>query len=248
MGKNWDWELETCCGEAQVVTMVTIGVSFLATVIFWRMAILKPFKLLTTFLHELGHACAAWLTCGSVESIRVDANEGGMTTTRGGIMCCILPAGYLGSSFWGGFFMLMAAGGDASNFWTTRVAAGLIILIMLYVLVFKSENKVLRGVLVFFIVLVIGVWLLDELWDKGKYELMCFLLFFGTMNCLFAVCDIFEDLIFRKVAESDASRFAKLTHTSSRCWGVIWAALALIFFGFCVYFSIVLAGLDHSDD
>jgi hypothetical protein len=44
------------------------------------------------FLHELGHATAAWLTCGKVTGMEVHPDEGGVTKTMGGIQLIILPA------------------------------------------------------------------------------------------------------------------------------------------------------------
>eukprot|EP01084_Bolivina_argentea_P087442 157935_1 len=128
----------SCCKPFQICVIVTVLVSVILIVLLWRRIILKPFKLITVFLHELGHATAALITCGKVHSIRVDENEGGLTETQGGWMCCILPAGYLGSSFWGSFFLLMAAATEASCRWTVRIAAGWMIIVMLIVLIFKS--------------------------------------------------------------------------------------------------------------
>lgn len=54
---------------------------------------MTPFKLITVFLHEVSHALACMLTCGKVEGIKVHADEGGVTQTRGGIYWLILPAG-----------------------------------------------------------------------------------------------------------------------------------------------------------
>ena len=199
--------------------------------------------MITVFLHELGHATAALITCGKVRSIRVDENEGGLTETQGGWMVCILPAGYLGSSFWGAFFILMSAACEASCRWTVRIAAGWMILVMLIVLIFKSANNTIRWVLALFIVIFLAIFILDELWTDFNWELAIFMLFFGTMNSLFAILDIYDDLISRTVYSSDASRFAELTNTNARCWGVIWGIIAVVWFAFTLYFSVVLAEL-----
>jgi hypothetical protein len=62
-------------------------------VIFHNTLIMKPFRLLTTFLHERSHAIACWITCGSVQAIRVYDNEGGVTSYYGGCRALIIPAG-----------------------------------------------------------------------------------------------------------------------------------------------------------
>lgn len=47
-------------------------------------------------------ATACWMTGGTVDKIEVYGNEGGVTNFRGGFRPCIIPAGYVGVSFWGG--------------------------------------------------------------------------------------------------------------------------------------------------
>jgi hypothetical protein len=54
-------------------------------------------------------------------------------------------------------------------------------------------------------------------------------LFIGVMSSLYSVWDICDDLILRKVNESDASVFAKRYGGSSQCWGVIWSIISLLF-------------------
>jgi hypothetical protein len=61
--------------------------------------------MLTIAFHEFGHAMAALLTGGRVESISLDPREGGVTHMRGGISAITLPAGYLGSSLIGGLLI-----------------------------------------------------------------------------------------------------------------------------------------------
>ncbi|CAL5367335.1 unnamed protein product [Camellia sinensis] len=74
-----------------------------------------------------------------VEGIKVHANEGGVTQTRGGIYWLILPAGYLGSSFWGMALILAS-----TTLLTTRIAAGCFIVALIVVL-FVAKNWTLRG-------------------------------------------------------------------------------------------------------
>lgn len=47
------------------------------------------------------------------------------------------------------------------------------------------------------------------------------------MSCLYSIWDIADDLIFRKVNESDASVFAKRYGGAAQCWGVLWAIVSL---------------------
>ncbi|KAA3471296.1 Lipoprotein signal peptidase [Gossypium australe] len=134
-----NWELNSCCNNGQVTFLVTIGVFTVVILVLWRTVLLLPFKLITVFLHEASHAIACKLTCGHVEGIKVHADEGGVTQTRGGIYWVILPAGYLGSSFWGMALILAS-----TNLLTARIAAGCFLLALVVVL-FYAKNWTLRG-------------------------------------------------------------------------------------------------------
>ena len=48
------------------------------------------------------------MTGGSVDKIEVYQNEGGVTHFRGGFRPCVIPAGYVGVSFWGGVFVALS--------------------------------------------------------------------------------------------------------------------------------------------
>jgi hypothetical protein len=67
--------------------------------LLWNMPYLKhilyPFKLVVTALHEFGHAAAGKCTGAKIESIKIDADTGGLTRMRGGNLRCTLPAGKL---------------------------------------------------------------------------------------------------------------------------------------------------------
>ena len=240
---NWDI-FQNCCQTDQLIIMVALLVSTIVSAILWNTFILFPFKLMTVFLHESGHALATLCTGGKVEGIEVNKQEGGSTLTRGGWSCCILPAGYLGSGLWGCFFILMASLAYLVSVWTARAAAITIILLSIWVLIFKSDNCLLRSVLILFIILFIGVWILDEVLDSRQpHELVCFEIFFGVMNNLYKIRDIWDDLIARSVRESDASKFAKTFFGSPKCWGVIWIIFSLLWYIGSCYLAIMIPAL-----
>ncbi|URE22724.1 hypothetical protein MUK42_16849 [Musa troglodytarum] len=251
-----NWELKNCCDHDQVAFIVTIGVftfvilavsSFFATMfsfcfsLLWRTVLLTPFKLITVFLHETSHALACKLTCGDVEGIQVHANEGGVTQTRGGIYWIILPAGYLGSSFWGMVFILAS-----TNHITTRIAAGCFLLALVVVL-FVAKNWLLRGLCVGFIIFIAIIWLLQE--TTKVHILRYVILFIGVMNSLFSVYDIYDDLISRRVHSSDAEKFAEICPCPCNgvAWGVIWGLISFTFLCGSIYLGLVLRIRVDSD-
>lgn len=229
-----NWELSGCCDRDQKAFLITIAIYTVVIFALWRTFLLTPFKLITVFLHEASHALAALLTCGRVEGMQVHANEGGVTQTRGGIYWLILPAGYLGSSFWGMVFILAS-----TDLLTTRIAAGGLAVALLIVL-FIAKNWTLRGLCIGFIVFLAVIWVLQE-YTTIKI-LRYIILFIGTMNSLFSVYDIYDDLISRRVNTSDAEKFAELCPCPCNGvgWGVIWGMISFTFLCGAIYLGLVI--------
>ncbi|RVW32386.1 hypothetical protein CK203_087533 [Vitis vinifera] len=156
-----------------------------------------------------------------VEGIQVNADEGGVTQTRGGVYWLILPAGYLGSSFWGMVFILAS-----TNLLTSRIAAGCFAVALIVVL-FIAKNWTLRGLCI------------------GEYFYGLVILFIvstGVMNSLFSVYDIYDDLISRRVHSSDAEKFAEICPCPCNGvgWGVIWGMISFIFLAAAMYLGLVI--------
>ncbi|THG23774.1 hypothetical protein TEA_011664 [Camellia sinensis var. sinensis] len=211
--------------------LISMPIDFL-----WRTFVLTPFKLITVFLHEASHAIACKLTCGQVEGIKVHANEGGVTQTRGGIYWLILPAGLasefyncflhsdLGSSFWGMALILAS-----TTLLTTRIAAGCFIVALIVVL-FVAKNWTLRGLCIGFIIFIAVIWLLQE---YTKLRILRYAILF---------IDIYDDLISRRVNSSDAEKFAELCPCpcNGAAWGVIWGMISFAFLGGAIYLGLVI--------
>ncbi|TMW83996.1 uncharacterized protein [Solanum lycopersicum] len=231
---NPNWELQNCCNRDQKLFLVTIGVFTVAILVLWRTFLLTPFKLITVFLHEASHAIACKLTCGQVEGMKVHANEGGVTQTRGGVYWLILPAGYLGSSFWGMVLILAS-----TNLLTAKIAAGCFIAALLIVL-FIAKNWTLRGLCIGFIIFIAAIWVLQELTTVRILRYV--ILFIGVMNSLFSVYDIYDDLISRRVNSSDAEKFAELCPCPCNGvgWGIIWGMISFIFLCGAMYLGLVI--------
>ncbi|XVF20784.1 hypothetical protein REPUB_Repub12eG0033000 [Reevesia pubescens] len=219
-----NWELNSCCNRDQVAFLVTIGVFTVVILALWRTVLLMPFKLITVFLHEASHAIACKLTCGHVEGIKVHADEGGVTQTRGGIYWLILPAGYLGSSFWGMALILAS-----TNLLTARIAAGCFLLALVVVL-FYAKNWTLRGLCIGFIIFLAIIWLLQE---RTTVRILRYVILF---------IDIYDDLISRRVNSSDAEKFAEICPCPCNGvgWGFIWGMISFLFLAGSMYIGLVI--------
>ncbi|XP_071901806.1 uncharacterized protein [Coffea arabica] len=219
-----NWELKHCCNHEQVVFLTFLGVCSVVILALWRTVLMMPFKLITVFIHEASHAIACKLTCGHVEGIQVHADEGGATHTRGGVYWFILPAGYLGSSFWGMVLILAS-----TNLLTARIAAGCLAVALVIVL-FIAKNWTLRGLCIGFIVFIAIVWVLQE---TTRIRILRYIILF---------IDIYGDLISRRVHISDAEKFAEVCPCPCNGvgWGVIWGFISLLFLCAAAYLGMVI--------
>ncbi|VFQ87601.1 unnamed protein product [Cuscuta campestris] len=229
-----NWELKNCCNHDQKSFLITIGVYSVVILGLWRTFLLTPFKLITVFLHEASHAIACKFTCGEVLGMQVHANEGGVTTTRGGVYWLILPAGYLGSSFWGMALILAS-----THLLTAQIASGCLI-IALIVALFFAKNWTLRGLCIGFIIFIAVIWALQRM--TGVRILRYVILFIGVMNSLFSVYDIYDDLISRRINTSDAEKFAEICPCPCNgvAWGFIWGMISFAFLCGAGYLGLII--------
>ncbi|PVH94967.1 hypothetical protein DM02DRAFT_618210 [Periconia macrospinosa] len=175
--------------------------------------------MLVIAFHEFGHAITACCTGGKVESISLDPHEGGVTHMRGGKQAITLPAGYLGSSLIGALLTFCGF-----NIVASKIAS--IVLGVCFLLTLWWARKDWLTI----ITILLAVGLLVACWFIRHAEALRFVvLFIGVMSSLYSVWDICDDLILRKVNSSDAYVFAKRYGGSSRCWGVIWSIISLVF-------------------
>lgn len=121
--------------EAQFAFLGLYAIYIAIILFFHDTLLMKPFRLLTTFLHEMSHAIACWITCGDVRAIRVFDNEGGVTSYVGGCRLLIIPAGYVGAAIWGSIFVMLSGGQK-----TATVAAGMLVGMLLFSLCFAPNR------------------------------------------------------------------------------------------------------------
>jgi hypothetical protein len=51
-----DWQLKACCGNEEIVFICLFAGYFMINLALWKTPILKPMKLISVFIHEMGHA------------------------------------------------------------------------------------------------------------------------------------------------------------------------------------------------
>eukprot|EP00667_Euglena_gracilis_P016625 EG_transcript_17415 len=229
------WELKTCCNVHQIIFVCLFSGFLVLDLLLWRTPVVRPFKFLAVFIHEMSHAAACWVSCGKVHEIKVYTNEGGVTRYEGGCRCFIIPAGYVGCAFWGMILVILSANRVAST-----CAAAALCAALGFSLFFKPPAVWLfinLGLIAGTVAAVLIDWML----------LPTFLgyvtLFYGVFIGAFAIYDIYDDLITRTVEGSDAQACHQLVPCClPRMVGVSWALVAILMLCAGVYLSLVWMG------
>ncbi len=209
--------------------LAVIGALALVAVWFWDAAALLPLRLFVVFFHESGHALAAWSVGGSVDSIRVGANEGGLTIFRasGGLLSQLVVSsgGYLGSAIFGAVILFAAARSRSGRPVLYGLAAFVVLALVLWVRDLFTAGFALAAATV-----LIG---LGRVLPGGLSKAAA--IFLGVFTGLYALHDIQSDL-FRlgPATGSDADRLAQLTYVPALVWAALWAALSLLLLGAAV--------------
>jgi len=194
-----------------------LALGFLAVMLLWNTPLVYPLKIFTVFLHELSHGLAAVVSGGRIVSIELTADQGGLATTAGGWPLLIASAGYLGSMLFGGLILLAASRTRADrmlSLFMGLVAAAITVLLVRNLFGF-AFGLAFAGAMA-----AMGRW--------GGAALNDFVLrLLGLTSVLYAIIDIYSDLIVRSLPGSDAAAMSRLLFGPPMLWGVIWMLSAL---------------------
>lgn len=191
---------------------------------YWNHAFLAPVKLMVVLLHEISHGLMALATGGTVKAIVITPTETGACRTSGGNDLLIISAGYLGSAFFGGLILHCSR--------SRAHRAG--IYAFLSLLVFTAAMTVIDdGYSRKFAIGVAGIGLVLAMFCPGFLSGF-FLRGLGTVSCLYALIDIYNDTLSPAAqdlgVQSDASAFAQLTGLSASTIGLGWLLASAAYF------------------
>ncbi len=205
--------------------------------------ILFPLKMMSVAFHELSHAIAAIISCGSLVRIELEGewqgfgNQGGCCWTRGGSQPLIQAAGQLGSAFWASVMLFCSWDILASTI--GLIICGSIWFVFLLFTSCRQKPKnylFIIGLSVFWWV-VIGV-LLWVFWMQTPVRYVCCVIASGlTSYCLIReITDLLLNPISTKIGveQTDLKKFTQsIGCGSNRCsyllWGVVWLILSIGF-------------------
>jgi len=189
-----------------------------AAMVLWGTFVVYPFRLFVVFLHEISHGLAAVATGGSIVSIGLSFDEGGVCLTRGGWPFLILNAGYLGSLLWGALFLLL--GGRSARARSVIGVVGLFTLVVTLVYV-RTWFGFLYGLATGLVLLAIATKLKPAVAETLLAAL-------GATSVLYAIWDVASDVLLRHSGQSDAAALARLTGVPAILWGAAWIVLSTV--------------------
>lgn len=231
----------SCCNDKQTVFILLYIAYVILAILTWNSLLSKPIRLIAVFIHEWCHAVACWLTCGDVRGIKVYHNEGGVTTFVGGCRSLIIPAGYIGCSFWSMLFVILSGGS------ITALVGCIAFTCSLLVTLCYSPNKTLVYICLGYAVLNVLVAIFDYLWYSPLLQFL--ILYYGVTVGMFSIVDIHQDTVAREHKGSDAYACSQEVWPccASRCIGLQWVLLACFFQMIGIWIALVAMSQECED-
>jgi len=205
----------------------------LAVILLWNTYLVKPLKIFTVFLHELGHVLMAFLFGYGIQSFNVNINESGhvVAASKGWFSSFMIAnGGYLGSVFFA-VLILYLGRTKFKNF----IPGILAIVFSAICLKFSGFSFALFYAVCFGIVVII-------IYMINKPEVIdWFIDIVGISSVAYAIYDTFVDTILIQVnlkfnilkgvkisqPLTDAFQLQKLTGIPAIIWGIIWLCIAV---------------------
>lgn len=189
---------------------------------FWDSPVLMPFKLLSVMGHETGHAVAALVAGGSVDSVTVRANESGQCLSRIPesffAKVLVYSGGYVGSAIIAVVLLLLTFRFNARRIMLGAACAWLMLMGLLY----ARDGFTLAFCLVMAVLFGLGAkWLPDGAVGATN-------LFIASFTSLYALMDLKDDLWNPAVrAQSDAAILASNTVVPAIVWAALWTLVSV---------------------
>lgn len=217
-----------------------LGVIALVVLVLSSTPVLYPLHMLIVFFHELSHGLMAIVTGGSIESLTLSPDQGGLAITLGGNRFLTLTAGYLGSLLVGVVLFLTALRTKADRAALATLGLCTLLIAALYI---RDGFPLL-----FCILTGTALLLMARFLPHGINDLT--LRIVGLTSMFYVPQDILSDTIARAHLRSDARMLAEEFGGTTMLWGALWFAISLVVIGLTLRFGLGRTsnlGLDGKD-
>lgn len=194
----------------------------LGLILLWRIPGIGwaayPFRLFSTFVHELSHGLAALATGGSFHRFVVETDLSGVAWTSGGVRWLVASAGYVGSAVFGGVLMVLVGWGVGARLLLCALGIVFGALCLLFI---SNAFGMVAGVVLASGLLLAGVWLRSPWSDLLliAFALQAVLDGFNSLLNVFALARGAD-------VHTDAHTLAQLSGLPAPLWVAVWTAFS----------------------
>ena len=216
-------------------------------VALWNTIVIKPLKIFSVFLHELGHSLMAVIFGHGIAGFRINFNESGyaLTLPRDGFSAFMIAnGGYLGSVLFA--LLILRLKRTFAGKYILGVSA--VLLLGMSIAYGTSVFTIIYAAIFAGLVLIIYMMKNDRLND-WVIDII------GVIGVAYAVYDTFVDTILLEInrklglipgwgasrAITDAVQLEQMTYVPAVVWGVIWLIISC-----CAVYSAMLGGKKRS--
>lgn len=223
------------------------AVIFIAAMALWNTIIIKPLKLFSVFLHEMGHSLMAVIFGHGIAGFSIHFNESGYARTLpkdGFSAFMIANGGYLGSVL----FALLILRLKKTFAGKYILGASAILLLGMSIAYGESVSTIIYAAIFAGLVIIIYMLKNNKINDWATDII-------GVVCAVYAVYDTFVDTILLEINRklglipgwgaarpaTDAVQLEMMTKVPAVVWGVIWFIIAC-----CAVYSTMLGGKKRS--
>jgi hypothetical protein len=212
-----------------LATVLSLGLWFLPYAEF----LAYPFRIFVTFVHEGGHALAAFATGNSVHSLTVSPDGSGLVySTTGGMLSSLFvsSAGYLGAMTFGALLLWLVRVRVKARAVLAACGALVLLLATLFGFLAPLWNLSLPGLftLIAGVAIPVGLFAAAKyLKPRGAAFLVSFLAVQCVLNAVFDLRNVLYASAFTD-AHTDAANMAAATGVPSIFWVLFWIVTAFI--------------------
>jgi hypothetical protein len=200
----------------------------------------RPFHLLFTMIHELGHVFAVRLSNGTVRGFWVFFDTSGVTDySETENLAFAAAAGYLGTALFSAGLIMMSGFPYIAPYTLGTLGGFLLLLTFLYgkQAAYKKNDKrtpVTKIVGMAFAVILIGVaWTAHLVWSVFLLDLLAFQ---GTFNVLRSFRELVQQ-VRQNQKDIDPEIMAGLKRGSAMFWTKLWSLSSFLILGSAIWFT-----------